>query len=141
MKIGIIGAGHMAQAVGWLAANAGHQVMMSNSRGPESILDLREALGCHVGSIDEAAAFGEVVFAAIPLQAYRAMPVASLVGKVVLNPQNYFPHFGHIPELGLDFAALRSQDRELLSLGLLLEKALGAVPAPLQLQPFSMEPS
>jgi len=99
MKIGIIGAGRMAQAVGRLAVKAGHQVMMSNSRGSESIFDLGEALGCSVGSIDEAAAFGEVVFAAIPLQAYHAIPVEPLFGKVVLNPQNYFPHFGRIPEL------------------------------------------
>lgn len=99
MNLGIIGAGHMAQAVGWLAVKAGHRVMASNSRGPRSLLGLREALGCEVGSIREAAAFGDVVFAAIPLQAYRAIPAASLAGKVVLNPQNYFPHFGRIPEL------------------------------------------
>ncbi|MFB7160121.1 NADPH-dependent F420 reductase [Lysinibacillus sp. NPDC056232] len=99
MKIGIIGAGRMAQAVGWLALKAGHQVMMSNSRGPESILDLRETLGCEIGSIDEAAAFGEVIFAAIPLQANYAIPVEPLIGKIVLNPQNYFPHFGRIPVL------------------------------------------
>jgi len=99
MNIGIIGAGHMAQAVGWLAIRAGHHVMLSNSRGPQSMVGLREALGCEVGSVSEAAAFGDVVFAAIPLQAYRAIPAAPLAGKVVLNPQNYFPHFGRIPEL------------------------------------------
>jgi predicted dinucleotide-binding enzyme len=59
----------------------------------------RQRLSCDVGSVDEAAAFGEVIFAALPLQAYRAVPAAPLEGKVVLNPQNYFPHFGHIPEL------------------------------------------
>jgi len=43
MNIGIIGAGHMAQAVGWLAIRAGHRVMLCNSRGPQSLLRLREA--------------------------------------------------------------------------------------------------
>lgn len=99
MKIGIIGAGHMAQAVGWLALKAGHRVMMSNSRGTQSLAGLRAAMGCEAGSVEDAATFGEVIFAAIPLQAWRAIPAERLEGKVVLNPQNYFPQFGRIPEL------------------------------------------
>lgn len=99
MNIGIIGAGHMAQAVGLLAIRAGHRVMVSNSRGPQSLSDLRDALDCETGSIAEATAFGDIVFAAIPLQAWRVIPTAPLEGKVVLNPQNYFPQFGSIPEL------------------------------------------
>lgn len=99
MDIGVIGAGQMAQAVGWLAIKAGHRVMLSNSRGPQSLIDLRAALGCEVGSVSEAAAFGDMIFAAMPLQAYRVIPAAPLAGKVVLNPQNYFSHFGRIPEL------------------------------------------
>ena len=73
--------------------------MVSNSRGPQSLSDLRDALGCETGSIAEATAFGDIVFAAIPLQAWRVIPTAPLEGKVVLNPQNYFPQFGSIPEL------------------------------------------
>lgn len=99
MNIGIIGAGHMAQAIGLLAIRAGHRVMMSNSRGPQSLAGLRDALGCEIGSVAEAAAFGDIAFAAIPLQAWRAIPAEPLEGKVVLNPQNYFPQFGRIPEL------------------------------------------
>lgn len=99
MNIGIIGAGHMAQAVGWLAVKAGHRVMMSNSRGPHTLAGLRDAMGCETGSVAEAAGFGDIAFAAIPLQAWRAIPAEPLEGKVVLNPQNYFPQFGRIPEL------------------------------------------
>lgn len=73
--------------------------MMSNSRGPQSLLGLRDAMGCEIGSIGDAAAFGDIAFSAIPLQAWRAIPAEPLEGKVVLNPQNYFPHFGRIPEL------------------------------------------
>lgn len=47
MNIGIMGAGHMAQAVGWLAMRAGYRVMMSNSRGAGSLVGLREATGRH----------------------------------------------------------------------------------------------
>ena len=54
MKIGIIGAGRMAQSVAWLATRAGYQVMLSNSRGPETIQALCKPLGCEVGRVDEA---------------------------------------------------------------------------------------
>lgn len=89
----------MAQAVGSLAIKAGHRVMLSNSRGAPSMVGLRESLGCEIGSVHEVAVFGEIVFAAIPLQAYWAIPAEPLAGKIVLNPQNYFSHFGRILEL------------------------------------------
>lgn len=99
MKIGIIGAGRMAQAVGLLATRAGHQVMLSNSRGPETIRRVGQQIGCEVGTVDDVAAFGEMIVAAIHLQMSPAIPTTPLAGKVVLNPQNYFPHFGPVPEL------------------------------------------
>ncbi|MCV2449158.1 NADPH-dependent F420 reductase [Paracoccus sp. DMF] len=99
MKIGIIGAGRMAQAVGLLAARAGHQVMLSNSRGPETIRHIGQQIGCEVGTVDDVAAFGEMIVAAIHLQMSPAIPAAPLAGKIVLNPQNYFPHFGPVPAL------------------------------------------
>lgn len=114
MNIGIIGAGHMAQAVGWLAIRAGHRVMMSNSRGPQSLSGLRDAMGCEIASVADAAVFGDIAFAAIPLQAWRAIPAEPLEGKVVLNPQNYFSQFGRIPEL----------EREALTTAELLAKHL-----------------
>lgn len=81
------------------AIQAGHRVMLSNSRGLQSMLHLRKVLGCELGLVSEAAAFGDIVFVAIPLQAYQAIPAAPLADKVVLNPQNYFADFGRIPEL------------------------------------------
>lgn len=99
MRIGIIGAGRMAQSVGRLATQAGHDVMLSNSRGPASIRESSQRIGCTAGSVYEAAEFGEVIFVAIHLQDYHAVPKAPLVEKTVLNPQNYFPHLGRIAEL------------------------------------------
>ncbi len=93
MKIGIIGAGRMAQAVGLLATKVGHQVMLSNSRGPETIRHIGQQIGCEVGTVDDVAAFGDMIVAAIHLQMSAAIPAAPLKGKVVLKPQNYFPHF------------------------------------------------
>ena len=100
MKIGIIGAGFVGRVVGKLAVQAGHQVMLSNSRGPETLFSLRYGVGCEVGTVDDAVAFGEVVIVAIPLTAYRTTPVAPLVGKVVIDTNNYYvERDGRIQEL------------------------------------------
>lgn len=100
MKIGIIGAGFVGRAIGNLAVRAGHQVMLSNSRGPQTLFSLRFAVGCEVGTVEEAAAFGDVVVVAIPLAAYRSVPVGPLAGKVVIDTDNYYPERdGRIPEL------------------------------------------
>ena len=73
--------------------------MMSNSLGPQSLLGLRDAMGCEIGGTDDAATLGQLVVATIPLQAWRAILAGSLEGKATFNPQNYFPHFGRVPEL------------------------------------------
>lgn len=100
MKIGIIGAGFVGRAIGKLAVKAGHQVMLSNSRGPQTLFSLRYGVGCEIGTVEEAAAFGEIVVIAIPLAAYRAVPVEPLAGKVVIDTDNYYPdRDGMIAEL------------------------------------------
>lgn len=100
MKIGIIGAGVVGRAIGKLATRVGHQVMLSNSRGPKSLFSLPYAIGCQVGAVDEAVAFGDIVIVAIPLFAYRSVPVASLAGKIVIDVNNYYPdRDGRIAEL------------------------------------------
>lgn len=91
MKIGIIGAGVVARAVGKLAVAQGHSVMISNSRGPQTLFSLRHAIGAEAGTAEEAAAFGDIVLIAVPLAAYRAVPAAQLAGKVVLDANNYYP--------------------------------------------------
>lgn len=100
MKIGIIGAGFVGRAIGKLAVGAGHEVMLSNSRGPQTLFSLRYAIGCEVGTVEEAAAFGDVVVVAIPLSAIGTLPVAALAGKVVIDTDNYYwERDGRIGEL------------------------------------------
>jgi predicted dinucleotide-binding enzyme len=93
MKIGIIGAGFIGRAIGTLAVQSGHQVMLSNSRGPQTLFSQRFAVKCEVGTVEEAAAFGDIVVVAIPLtpSIYRSVPVAPLAGKVVIDTGNYYP--------------------------------------------------
>ncbi|RBP02016.1 hypothetical protein DFR50_15613 [Roseiarcus fermentans] len=100
MKIGVIGAGFVGQAVGRLALRAGHEAMLSNSRGPQSLFSVAAAIGCAIGTAEQAAAFGDIVVVAVPLSAYRAIPAAPLAGKIVIDTDNYYPERdGRIAEL------------------------------------------
>ena len=97
MKIGIIGAGFVGRSVAQKAVQAGHEVMLSNSRGPQSLFSMKSALGCTVGTVDEAIAFGEVIVLAIPLAAYGALPPDRFPGKIVIDAVNYYhERDGHI---------------------------------------------
>ena len=80
MKIGIIGAGFIARAVTAVAMKHGHEIMVSNTRGPETLFSLTGSTGCKAGSPQEAAEFGDIVLVAIPLKAYQAIPAAPLEG-------------------------------------------------------------
>jgi len=105
MKIGIIGAGRMGAALARHFATAGHDVAISNSRGPDSLGELEAELGDRVRAMtpEEAARFGELVVVAIPFKNYKDVPAGELGGKVVIDVNNYFPdRDGHIEELDRD---------------------------------------
>ena len=91
MKFGIIGAGFIGRGLATLALKAGHDVMVSDSRGRESLISTAVAVGCKVGSAQEAAEFGEVVLVAIPLKHYQSIPAAPLARKIVVDANNYYP--------------------------------------------------
>lgn len=102
MKIGIIGAGHIGGTTARLFIDAGHEVAISNSRGPESLRDLVSTLGDNARATtpEEAARFGEVVLLAIPLKDYTTLPIDDLRGKVVIDAMNYYPNRdGHYAQL------------------------------------------
>jgi len=91
MKIGIIGAGFVGRILGTKAMEVGHQVMISNSRGPHTLFSLSGGIGCEVGTVDEAIAFGEIVIIAIPLLAYKTLPASAFAGKIAIDAVNYYP--------------------------------------------------
>jgi len=100
--IGLIGAGHIGSQVARLAVSHGYDVVISNSRGPDTLSELVTELGprARAGTVDDAAAAGDIVVVTIPLKNYRQVPVAPLAGKVVIDTNNYYPQRdGHIPEL------------------------------------------
>ena len=90
-----------APSRGW-RSDAGHDVVLSNSRGPETLADLVAELGprARAATAAEAAAAGDIVVVTVPLKAYLRVPVEPLRGKVVIDTNNYYPQRdGHIAEL------------------------------------------
>lgn len=91
MKIGIIGAGFVGRAVAQLAIKAGHTVMLSNSRSPQTLFSLRPMIGCEIGTANDAAMYGDIVIIAVPLTAIGQLPRGALSGKPVIDAVNYYP--------------------------------------------------
>jgi predicted dinucleotide-binding enzyme len=101
--IGLIGSGKIGSTVARLAVDAGYDVVLSNSRGPETLADLVETLGprARAATATEAAEAAEIGVVTVPLKNYRQVPVEPLRGKVVIDTNNYYPdRDGHIA--GLD---------------------------------------
>jgi predicted dinucleotide-binding enzyme len=100
--IGLIGAGHIGSQIARLAVANGYAVVISNSRGPETLSGLVAELGprARAATPVEAARAGDIVVVTIPLTNYRSVPVEPLRGKIVIDTNNYYPQRdGHIPEL------------------------------------------
>lgn len=93
MKIGIIGAGHIGATAAKLFAQAGHEVALSNSRGPQTLTDTVREIGERVVAMtaENAAAYGEVVLEAVPFGNYQELPAGALAGKIVISASNYYP--------------------------------------------------
>jgi predicted dinucleotide-binding enzyme len=91
-RIGVIGSGHIGGTIGGLWVRAGHPVLFS-SRHPDDLKDLVTGLGerAQAGTVDQAIAFGDVLFIAVP---YAALPQigrdygAALKGKIMLDACN-----------------------------------------------------
>ncbi|WP_256107824.1 NADPH-dependent F420 reductase [Streptomyces sp. ODS05-4] len=100
--LGLIGSGNIGSTLARLGVAAGLDVVLSNSRGPQTLADLVAELGprARAATPAEAAAAGDWVVVTVPLKNYRQVPVEPLAGKIVLDTGNYYPERdGRIPEL------------------------------------------
>jgi 8-hydroxy-5-deazaflavin:NADPH oxidoreductase len=100
--IGLIGAGRIGGQLARLAVAHGYDVVISNSRGAETLSALVAELGprARAASAIEAAEAADIAVVTVPLKNYRKVPVAPLAGKIVIDTNNYYPERdGHIPEL------------------------------------------
>ncbi len=98
--IGIIGAGEVGSHIARAAIASGYEVVIANSRGPETLRGLIEELGppARAATAAGAAAAGDFVVVAVPLKLVNDLPVDGLAGKVVLDTNNYMAwRDGHYP--------------------------------------------
>ena len=95
---GIIGAGHIGSALARAVIGLGHNVVISNSRGPETLTELIAELGEHAraATASGAAAAADVAVVTVPFKAVADIPVEPLAGKIVIDTNNYyFERDGH----------------------------------------------
>jgi len=127
--VGLIGSGNIGGTIARLAVEAGHTVVLSNSRGPGTLADAVAALGprASAATSEEAAAAGDIVVVTVPVKAFPGVPAAPLAGKTVIDTCNYGPERdGHIPEL--DRTSLTSSELLLRYIpDALLVKALNTI--------------
>ena len=105
MKIAIVGSGNIGANAARLFVRAGHEVVLSNSRGGQGLEALVAELGAKAtaATIEEAAHSGEVVLIAIPFGKFKTLPERAFDGKVVIDAGNYYPERdGKFPELDND---------------------------------------
>lgn len=110
MRIGIIGAGRIGATAARLFARAGHDVAISNSRGPASLVDLvaeiDEEVGqgrVHAATVEDASEHGEVVLLAVPYVAFEsAVDPKRLGGRIVIDAMNPYSNNGSILDTGED---------------------------------------
>ncbi|GHJ12492.1 MULTISPECIES: NADPH-dependent F420 reductase [unclassified Micromonospora] len=100
MEIGIIGSGHIGGTLTRRLSSLGHDVAVTNSRGPQSLTDLAAETGARAVSLEEAVQGAELVVVAIPLKAVPQLPASLFDGKLVVDANNYYPQRdGDVAEL------------------------------------------
>jgi predicted dinucleotide-binding enzyme len=102
-RIGIIGAGMIGGTTARLFAEAGHEVAVSNSRGPETLADVVKNLGPRAAAMTpgDAARWADIVLLAVPWRTREALPPADAVaGKIVIDAMNPYTMDGGTTDLG-----------------------------------------
>jgi predicted dinucleotide-binding enzyme len=102
MRIGLVGAGNIGKALAGHFVALGHDIVVSNSRGPETLVSLVEELGSNAtaGTPEEAIAHGDIIVITVPLKAVADVPTDGTAGKTLIDTCNYYPQRdGQFPSL------------------------------------------
>ncbi|GMA38099.1 NADPH-dependent F420 reductase [Mobilicoccus caccae] len=94
MKIGIIGVGNIGTTLAQRLPRAGHDVLVANSRGPETIEADVTSAGARAVTAQEAATEVDVLILSIPLARIPDLaPVVAAADErtVVIDTSNYYP--------------------------------------------------
>jgi predicted dinucleotide-binding enzyme len=129
MNIGILGAGNIGATAAKLFSQAGHQVRIANSRGPQTLADAVASLGDNVRAAtpEDAVAFGDVVLIAVPWSHKEdAIPDAGPYDdKIVIDAMNPYTEDFELEDLG---NRTSSEITKTLVPGARLVKAFNTIP-------------
>lgn len=105
MKIGIIGSGNIGGTVARLFVKAGHQIAISNSKGPQSLESLISSIGVDAKAMTvmDTVAYGDIVFLAIPWrkrEELRSLPSRLLKNKIIIDATNPYSESFELIDLG-----------------------------------------
>jgi predicted dinucleotide-binding enzyme len=136
MKIGIIGAGQVGQALAKKLVKAGYHIIISNSKGPESLQSFTAQFGmlAEAGSSEQAAKADIVILAVGWLKIPEVLTNLGkfLKGKIVIDVSNFFPEQGQPWVLsqptGVTVAALIPQSKVVKAFNHLYGKWIEAEP-------------
>ena len=113
-KIGIIGAGMIGATTAKLFVEAGHEVTVSNSRGPDTLKELVHQLGprAHAATRDDAARWADIVLLAVPWRSPEALPAVDAVNrKIVIDAMNPYLAGGGTADLGASSSSEETRTR------------------------------
>src|ERR1700684_293024 len=101
MKIGFIGAGNVTRTFGRHLINAGHTIVVSNSRGPETLADFVADLGPSdiAGTREQAGGCGVVILAVHWVKVREALKGIDWRGRILIDATN--AHMGPKPDISL----------------------------------------
>jgi 8-hydroxy-5-deazaflavin:NADPH oxidoreductase len=90
MRIGFIGAGNVTKTFGRHLTNAGHEIIVSNSRGPETLADLVAELGsgATAGTKVQAAEGDVVILATNWVRVPEALKGIDWHGRILIDATN-----------------------------------------------------
>lgn len=113
-RIGIIGAGMIGATAARLFVAAGHEVAVSNSRGPATLESLVTELGpkARAMTVGDAARWADIVLLAVPWRSPEALPPADAVqGKIVIDAMNPYGKDGSVMDLGATTSSEETRTR------------------------------
>jgi predicted dinucleotide-binding enzyme len=118
MRIGIIGAGRIGGTLTRRLSALGHEVVVANSHGPQSLEELCEETGASASLVSDAALGAELVIVTIPERAIPGLPAGVLDGAVpgapIVDTGNYYPaRDGRITEIETGLTESRWVSRQL----------------------------
>ena len=101
MKVGFIGAGNVTRTIGRHLLNAGHTIVVSNSRGPETLADFVADLGpgAFAGTKQQAAECEVVILAAHWVKVPEALKGVDWRGRILVDATN--AHMDPVPDISL----------------------------------------